>query len=157
MTHRVVFDCNVYFQAIISSCGPAAELVASVRSGRLKLFSSSIVFGELRAVCLRPALVTKFRLTPEAVDEFIDEVTRFATIVENVPHVFHYERDPDDEHYVDLAVAMKANIIATRDKDLLALSDESSPEGRAFRMTYPAILVLTPTELLDRLRKDESA
>jgi predicted nucleic acid-binding protein len=34
--------------------------------------------------------------------------------------VFEYERDTDDAHYIDLAVACRAKLIVSRDRDLRA-------------------------------------
>lgn len=100
----------------------------------------------------------KYRLTEEEVDEFSAVLRRRATFIETVPHVFVYERDPDDAHYVDLAVAAKASLIVSRDKDLLELRDETTETGRTFVVRFPELLVLTPPEalaLIEREQKEE--
>jgi predicted nucleic acid-binding protein len=51
---RVVFDYNVYFQALISRGGPAAQCFSAAQEGKLLLFASARVVDELRDVCLRP-------------------------------------------------------------------------------------------------------
>jgi predicted nucleic acid-binding protein len=75
-------------------------------------------------------------------------------LLENCPHVFDYPRDPDDEHYIDLAAACQAHIIASRDRDLLALNDITTVDGQRFRAQFPDLLVLNPEQLLARI--DES-
>jgi len=50
------------------------------------------------------------------------------TFVENMPLLDHYSRDPKDEKYIDLAVAMRANYLVSRDRGLLDLMND-----RAFR------------------------
>lgn len=77
-------------------------------------------------------------------------------MMNSVPQVFTYERDPDDAHYVDLAVAAKASLIVSRDKDLLALQDPTNPGAIIFQRRFPGISVLTPTELLFRLASPET-
>jgi uncharacterized protein len=76
----------------------------------------------------------------------------FVTLVENAPHVFDLPRDPDDAHYIDLAVASQAKLIVSRDKDLLSLRDEENEEARDFRTRFPDLEILTPPELMERLR-----
>ena len=115
---HVVFDCNVYFQSLISPTGPAGALLLAVQEGRLILYASQRVFTELLDVCSRPHLVMRFHLSEERLVAFVQRMENVAQVVEDVPHVFDYGRDPDDEHYVDLAVATNATLIVSRDKDL---------------------------------------
>jgi putative PIN family toxin of toxin-antitoxin system len=149
---RVVFDCNVYFQSLISPAGPAGECLNAVRQGRLLLFASRQVFEELRDVCLRPTIAARFRLTEGRVDAFVSDVEKLGTFVEDIPHVFDYERDPDDAHYVDLAVATGARLIVSRDNDLLALNNADEPAGADFQRRFPDLEILTPDEVLSRLK-----
>ena len=51
---RVVFDCNVYFQAFIAPNGPAGEAFNAVKEQRLVLYASATVLAELFDVCSRP-------------------------------------------------------------------------------------------------------
>jgi putative PIN family toxin of toxin-antitoxin system len=129
---RAVFDCNVFFQALASPHGPAARLLDFATRGRLALYASSYTLRELSDVACRRHIVKKYRLDPAVVAKFISDVERVASIVDAVPHVFDFPRDPDDAHYVDLAVAVDAKLIVSRDKDLLSLRDISTVEGREF-------------------------
>jgi putative PIN family toxin of toxin-antitoxin system len=145
---RVVFDCNVYFQALISPLGPAGQLFAQAAAKRLELFISDYVLAELRELTAEVRIQNKYKLTQEVLDEFFDKVSLAATLVEAVPSVFEFPRDPDDAHYVDLAVAANAKLIVSRDKDLLSLADVTSPEGQDFHARFPDLAILTPPELL---------
>ncbi len=73
------------------------------------------------------------------------------TLIDPVPNVFSYPRDPKDEHYVDLAIAASATLVVSRDKDLLALADPATVEGQDFAARFPAINIVTPVEMLARL------
>jgi putative PIN family toxin of toxin-antitoxin system len=148
---RVVFDCNVFVQTLISPSGPAAVCVDSALQRRVELFLSEKVLAELRDVASRPHLVSRFHLNSSKVEAFIAKITEKATLVDAVPHVFSFDRDPKDEHYIDLAIATGSQLIVSRDKDLLALNDPLDPDGRRFRARFPAIAVLTPVDLLARL------
>src|SRR5438874_13686711 len=122
VVERVVFDCNVYFQAVISPSGPAGRCFAEALEGRLILFASQHVINEFQDVCLRPHIASRFRLTETRVDAFVAEIVNTATLIDNVPHVFDFERDPDDAHYSDLAVASNATLSVLRDREPLALN-----------------------------------
>ena len=148
---RVVFDCGVFFQALIAPGGPAGKCLTAVKEGALLLFVSRHVLTELGDVCLRPHLARRFRLSESRVAAFVLQVERIATVVEDVPHIFEYPRDPDDEHYVDLAVASHARLIVSRDNDLLALEDPTSPDGASFHQRFPDLTILTPEGLLERI------
>jgi putative PIN family toxin of toxin-antitoxin system len=148
---RVVFDCNVFFQAFISVSGPAGELLKAVSDKSLSLFLSEFVLDELKDVLSRPHIVSQFKFTSERVAVFLELLVEIATMAADVPHVFEFPRDPKDAHYVDLALAVDAKLIVSRDKDLLSLRDPATSEGRDFMSRYPALVILTPPEVLKLL------
>ena len=145
---RVVFDCNIFFQALISPTGPAGQALDAIAEGRCFLFVSQFVIDELNDITSRPHLVARFSLTAERVALFLDSISEIATTLVHVPAVFEFPRDPKDAHYIDLAVAVQAKLIVSRDLDLLSLNDPLTPEGRDFRVRFPDLQILTPTELL---------
>ncbi|MDX1963909.1 MAG: putative toxin-antitoxin system toxin component, PIN family [Pirellulales bacterium] len=145
---RVVFDCNVFFQALISPTGPAGRLFNLAAVQRVDLFVSEYVLAELRELTAETKIVAKYRLSAELMEEFFEKLTTAAVLVETVPSVFEFPRDPDDAHYVDLALAAGAKLIVSRDKDLLSLADILTPEGRDFHARFPDLAVLTPVQLL---------
>jgi putative PIN family toxin of toxin-antitoxin system len=108
---RAVFDCNVLLQSLLSSRGPAGRLLGLAKSHTLALFVSRYILDELRDVAMRPNVQRKYHLTSEIVERFCAELEGHATFIEIVPHVFDFPRDPDDAHYVDLAVAVGAKLI----------------------------------------------
>jgi predicted nucleic acid-binding protein len=50
-------------------------------------------------------------------------------------------------------VAANAKLIVSRDKDLLSLTDATTPEGQDFASRFPVISILTPSELLAMLEQ----
>ncbi len=152
---RAVFDCNVLLQALLSSRGPAGRLLEAAEEKKLTLFISSYVIEELREVASRPKVQRKFQLSADMIEQFCRDLVGHATVVDVVPHVFDFPRDPDDAHYVDLAVAVNAKLVVSRDQDLLSLRDASTHEGRDFAARFPGLEILTPPEALRRL--DEAA
>lgn len=90
-------------------------------------------------------------VTAERVRHMLDEVLQVATVVTTVPVVFEYERDPDDAHYVNLALAAGAELVVSRDRDLLDLMDAGRVEGASFRARFPGLRILDPVQFLREL------
>ena len=82
-------------------------------------------------------------LTDERVDEVLKDLEATATFVHEVPELFTYARGPDDEPYINLAVAAGARYLVTCDNDLLDLM-----ENEAFRLRFPALTILDPVAFL---------
>lgn len=146
----VVFDCMIYAQAMISRTGPSAACLDHVRAGNLRLFWSDYVLQEIRE--LPGKLPARLKLTPERAEAFIADVAPFSEHITHVIHVYDNPYDRDDSHYVNLAVASGANLITSRDGDLLRLMDEARPEAREFRHRFPQLRILRPEEVLRLLR-----
>ena len=123
----------------------------AVSDKKLSLFLSVFVLDELKDVLARPHIVSQFKFTSERVSVFLESLVELATMAADVPHVFEFPRDPKDAHYVDLALAVDAKLIVSRDKDLLSLRDAATSEGRDFMSRYPTLLILTPPEVLKLL------
>ncbi len=101
---------------------------------------------------LRPAVRKKFPLLSiELVDAFLDRLQRFATPIETVPRVFQFARDPDDELYINLALAGQARYLVTRDRDLLDLAEETTPQARELQRLHPGLKILGPVMFLRQL------
>ena len=75
---------------------------------------------------------------------------------EVVPHIFTLARDPDDSHYVNLALAFDAELIVSRDRDLLDLMNPTFQDGLDFHARFPGLRIFTPEELLRRLRSSQA-
>ncbi len=149
---RIVCDCNVLFQALVSAKGPSRAVFDAAVQGRFALFISNYVIRELKSVVSRPDLIRRFDISKESLQDFLAVIELRSTLIEDVPHVFDLPRDPKDAHFVDLAVAAKAQLIVSRDNDLLSLADRANVHGKDFAARFPVITILTPPQLLERLR-----
>jgi predicted nucleic acid-binding protein len=67
-----------------------------------------------------------------------------------VPRAVDLERDPKDEPYLDLAVAVRAHYLVSRDRDLLDLMKDSD-----FRQRFPDLNIVDPPTFLQALRSSE--
>jgi putative PIN family toxin of toxin-antitoxin system len=112
------------------------------------------VLAEVTDVLTRPKTQSRFpQLTPERVERFLREVQAKANAFASVPAVFSYPRDPDDEPYLNLALAAGARYLVTWDNDLLDLMDEQTPEGKEFRRCFPDLIILDPVAFLRQLSR----
>jgi len=137
----------IVFQAAANSEGPAAELFRRLEAGWFNLYVSAEILNEMRDVLSRPKLRAKNRhITDESVRRVFESLSRFARSVSGVPSAFSLPRDPDDEPYLNLAVAVDADHLVTWDIDLLDLMHD---EG--FRSQYPHLLILNPVAMLRAL------
>lgn len=131
--------------------GPAGRCVEKARTGECLLFASPFVLSEVREIHLKtPA---KYGITAEQTDELARAIASFATIVADVPKVYAHPVDPDDSHYIDLAIKADARLIVSRDRHLLMLTDPARQEGREFQAMFPALRILDPVQLLRELEE----
>lgn len=154
---RVVFDCMVYLQALVSESGPAAALLRLVDDDALSLFVSNEIIDEVLAVLSRPKLRKRNpKITAEGVYAFIKRISESATLIEDVPRHFTYSRDPKDEKYINLAVEGGTNYLISRDRDLLDLTTGYTDECKDFRRRFKSLKIVTPEEFLERVALEES-
>jgi predicted nucleic acid-binding protein len=88
------------------------------------------------------------KLEPQRVRQHITALRICSTTVTDVPTLFVYDRDPDDAHYVNVALAAQAKLIVSRDHDLLDLMDPSDADGIKFGRAFPTLRILQPVEFL---------
>jgi putative PIN family toxin of toxin-antitoxin system len=149
----LVYDCGVFLQAVLRRSSPAGACLDLAEEGVVELVISDAVFSEVQEVLERPELKPRRRgrLTSRMVAEILLWIREHATLVDEVPEVFHYPRDPDDEPYPNLAIAARAPFVVSRDKDLLDLQAATSEPGQALRRHLPELTILDPVELLRRM------
>ena len=145
-----VFDCNVLLQAALSR-GPASRCLE--RAGTdFRLWCSEAIIAELTDVLYRPAIRLKFAgLDDTKVEAFLQSLRLVAIVVMGAPKTFPLARDPDDEKYLDIAIAANATYVVSRDHDLLDLMTDNDLNSQLFRAAFPEIEVLTPEPFLARL------
>jgi uncharacterized protein len=147
---RVVYDCGLFLQAALRRTAPAGACLDLVEDATVELVISEPVFSEIREVLERPELKPrrKGRLTSRMVAEILAWIQEHSILVEYVPEVFRYSRDPDDEPYLNLAIAAGAAYLVSRDKDLLDLQAATSGAGQELRRHIPLLSILDPVEFL---------
>jgi uncharacterized protein len=117
---RVVFDSNVLARAHQRAQGPARRVLVQVTSGSDTLILSPYILWELERILTYPRLLKRSGLSPSDIVEYLENLAHIACLVtpERVPE--NLLRDPSDGPILGTALAGKAEILCTRDADLLA-------------------------------------
>ena len=129
---RAVLDTNAIVSALLFS-GISSELVSLWQNGSITLLLSREILDEYLRVLSYP----KFGLSEEEIKELIqEEILPYAEVIKPKRRFRVVKRDPSDDKFVDCAVAGKARVIISSDKDILSL-------GR-----YRQIRILSPAQFL---------
>ena len=130
---RVVLDTNTLVSALLFS-GTASRLPALWQSHRITVLVSKPILEEYLRVLAYP----KFRLSPQEIRELIEQqVLPFIETVRVRRHLAVVRRDPEDNKFIECAVAGQAKFLLTGDQDVRELG------------SYRRIAILTVGEFLD--------
>jgi putative PIN family toxin of toxin-antitoxin system len=153
---RVIFDCMIFLQAVLSENSNAFRLFEKLEQNQFSLFISKEILDEVIDVLSREHLRIKYpQISTEIVDIFINLVLKKAIYLKSVPTKFKYSRDPKDEKYINLAIESEAQYIVSRDKDLLDLMTDISIEAKEFRQKSRPLKIVEPIEFLQILEKKD--
>lgn len=134
---RVVLDTNVVLSALVFGGGSAARLRQAWQGGHCLPLVSTATAQELIRVLAYP----KFRLTADQQRELLADYLPYARAVRvpEPPPAVPACRDPFDAPFLQLAVAGKADLLVSGDKDVLALAGQTR------------FAILAPSAFLDTL------
>ena len=136
---RVVLDTNTLVSALLFP-GTASRLVPLWQSRRIILLLSKPVLEEYLRVLAYP----KFRLTPEEIKGLIQEVLLpFVRTIRPQRRLRFVKRDPDDDKFLECAVAGRVRYLVTGDRDLLELR------------SYRGVSIISAGKFLQELQVDE--
>lgn len=91
---RVVFDCNVFLQAVAREKSAAAKCLNLAESDLVQLVVSRAVLIEVEDVLNRPEIRAHFPdLSDEIVGAFLKRLQKLSVLVRRVPKKFSYPRD----------------------------------------------------------------
>lgn len=134
----------VFLRSLIKESGPSVDCLELFERGAIDLFISDVLLNELDDVLTRPKLRRKYPLlTKDRADRLFISLLERAILIEPVPSVFTYQRDPKDEPYINLALATGAAYLVSDDNDLLDLMKEND-FGKDFRAKFPALKIVNP-------------
>ena len=121
-TVRVVLDTNVVLSALVFAGGPTRQVRHAWQRGDFLPLASAATVKELVRVLAYP----KFGLTDDEQEELLADYLPYVQTV-RIPHPLPRVpecRDALDLPFMQLAVAGKAKVLVSGDRDLLAIADE---------------------------------
>lgn len=131
---RVVLDTNTVISALLFS-GTASHLVPLWQARRVTV----LVSGDILQEYLRVLAYPKFKLSDEEIRRLIEEeLLPFVETVRVRRHLAVVRRDPEDNRFLECAVAGRARHLVTGDQDLRELG------------TYRGVTILTVGEFLQQ-------
>ncbi len=145
---NAVFDTVIYLQATLSDKGVAYACWQLVETGEIRVFVTEAILAEIEDVLNRPKLRNKYSvLTDEKIAEVLQSIRAHAVLVINTKQIYAFERDPNDEVFINLALTVNAEFLVSRDNDLLDLRKDE-----IFQKQFPDLNILNPAEFLQVVR-----
>ena len=136
----VVIDTQIVMEWLVFKDAKAAPLVRALEVGAIRWIGSPAMLGELRHVLGR-GIAAKFSPDLPSIEQAF---ARHCEAIDTppLPAVRLICRDPDDQMFIDLAIAEQARWLISRDRDVLALAKRARASG---------VLILTPEAWIKQL------
>jgi predicted nucleic acid-binding protein len=126
---RAVLDTNVWLDWLVFDDPRVRPLRDASGSGHLRIVACPGARAELADVLARPGLIAQGFASRERrggarfdASRLMEEFDAAVALCARAPACGLDCRDPDDQRFVDLAVAQSAHYLLTRDRALLALA-----------------------------------
>ncbi len=105
---RIVLDTNVLVAGLLNPFGPPGRIVLMVAGGELTLAFDARILTEYREVLARP----RFAFRGEEIDALLDQIASAGEAVIAAP-LKERLPDPDDEAFLEVAVAAGVDYLVT--------------------------------------------
>jgi putative PIN family toxin of toxin-antitoxin system len=150
---RILFDTNILVRAAKPGRGPAREALLLAVTGGHTLVLPELVLDEVRRALKYPRLRARYALRDEEIEAFAAELAKLSVLVNPAGAELSEAvvcRDPDDEAVILSAIAGRAAVLCTLDRDI------RDAEVSSFCSRH-GVEVLTDVELVHVLRAMETA
>jgi len=136
---RLVADTNTVVSALLWHGAPH-RLFEAIEREELSFYASRALVDELADVLARRKLARAVRASGKSVSALVAGYEKLVQLVQPRPLRRRVGRDPDDEAVIACALAARASLIVSGDKDLLVLK------------TYRRIRIVSAVEALRIVR-----
>lgn len=128
-TPTIVLDTNVVLDWLVFHDPPVSPLAAALAARHLRWIATAPMLDELADVLRRPGLERWAGRLVSALDTARACALLQAAPKPDVPPGHPVCTDPDDQKFIDLALAAPARWLLTRDKALLKLARAAAARG----------------------------
>lgn len=119
---RIVADTNTVLSGLLwQGSGPPRQIIDLARAGAITLHTSLVLLAELAEVIGRGKFVQRIQNAGLSATALVEDYQHLAVLVEPVPLPTPISCDPDDDQVLAVALAARATLIVSGDKDLLTL------------------------------------
>jgi putative PIN family toxin of toxin-antitoxin system len=105
---RVVIDTNIYISAIFWDGNPR-KVIDLGRDGEIEIYTSKEIEEEIYRVLLK-----KFNLNPHDAEQILFDFSTFTILVKPLQQFKVIKDDPDDDKFIDCAIACNADYIVSQ-------------------------------------------
>lgn len=135
MKIRIIADTNIFISGIFWEGNFSSQVIGLWRSGKIELVSSLPIVEEI----VRNLRDFKIEMDEENVKEWEKIILENAILIESSKKLDIVKEDPDDNKFLEAAIAGNAEYIVTQDKHLLKLKE------------YQGVKIMKPEEFLRNL------
>lgn len=140
---RVVLDTNVIVSGILKEEGiPAKLLKAFLEENKFLLVTSPEILKEIAAVLKYDRIQNIHGWNDEKIESFVMKLLTDGLVVKEEVRVRLIKDDPEDDKFINCALAGKADFIVSGDAHLLKLNE------------YQEIKIVTPRVFFERLKTE---
>ena len=147
--YRIVLDTNALLSGLADRNSASGRVLEHCEKRQVLLLLSRPVQAEYRRVLGSAEMIRRNpQITHEAIELVLRRLRYVGEYIGQVRARFRFDRDRDDEPFIELAIDGGASYLVTGDKDLLSLMTGYDDAGRRFRQRLPGIRVLHPADFL---------
>ncbi len=129
---NVVLDTNVVLDIFLFDDAAAKPLKPALEAGNLRWLATQHMRNELERVLDYEHLVPRMAFYEVTAADILAAFDRHANLVEVAPRVTAVCKDPDDQCFIDLAVAHQA-LLLSKDKAVLSMKKRLLALGASAR------------------------
>jgi putative PIN family toxin of toxin-antitoxin system len=147
-------DTNTLLSGLANRNGAAGRVLDHCENRRVVLLLSRPVQMEYRRVLGSAEMLRRnAEITPDAIELVLRRLRYLGEYLGNLHTRFQFDRDPDDEPFIELAIEGFASHLVTSDNDLLSLATANDDSARRLRQRLPKINILRPVAFLRHFEK----
>jgi len=121
---KIVLDTNIFISGIITPKGKAGKILNEYKNNALEIITSHELLQEVKKVLNYPKIIKIIKWDQKKIDEFIEYLYFFTSIVDITGIDYHFDQDPNDNHIIATYLAANCDYLVTGDKALLSLNGE---------------------------------